>query len=86
MLARSKLNSIGNKISKALVDKEISHEDFETVISDEKKYQVLKESITMTNIQRSDAEKTNLIEEGKGINEAIKHNEISNNNLKYKYV
>ena len=86
MLARSKLNSIGNKISKALVDKEISHEDFETIISDEKKYQVLKESITMTNIQRSDAEKTNLIEEGKGINEAIKHNEISNNNLKYKYV
>ena len=40
----------------------------------------------MTNIQRSDAEKTNLIEEGKGITEAIKHNEISNNNLKYKYV
>ena len=86
MLARSKLNSIENKISKALVDKEISHEDFETIINDEKKYQVLKESITMTNIQRSDAEKTNLIEEGKGINEAIKHNEISNNNLKYKYV
>ena len=86
MLARSKLNSIGNKISKALVDKEISHEDFETIISDEKKYQVLKASITMTNIQRSDAEKANLIEEGKGINEAIKHNEISNNNLKYKYV
>ena len=86
MLARSKLNSIENKISKALVDKEISHEDFETIISEEKKYQELKESITMTNIQRSDAEKTNLIEEGKGINEAIKHNEISNNNLKYKYV
>ena len=40
------------------------------------------------NSQRSDAEKVNLIEEGKkiGINEAIKHNEIINNNLKYKYV
>ena len=42
----------------------------------------------MMNIQRSDAEKVNLIKEGKkvGINEAIKHNEIINNNLKYKYV
>ena len=42
----------------------------------------------MLNIQKSDAEKVTLIEEGKkiGINEAIKHNEIINNNLKYKYV
>ena len=54
----------------------------------EKKYRELKESIRMVNIQRSDAEEVNLIVEGKkiGINEAIKHNEIINNNLKYKYV
>ena len=40
------------------------------------------------NSHRSDAEKVNLIEEGKkiGINEAIMHNGIINNNLKYKYV
>ena len=37
MLARSKLNSIESKISKALVDNEISHEDFETNINEEKK-------------------------------------------------
>ena len=88
MLARSKLNSIENKISKALMDNEISHEDFETIINEEKKYRELKESIRMMNSHRSDAEKVNLIEEGKkiGINEAIKHNEIINNNLKYKYV
>ena len=88
MLARSKLNSIENKISKALTDNEISHEDFETIINEEKKYWELKESIRMLNIQKSDAKKVNLIEEGKkiGINEAIKHNEIINNNLKYKYV
>ena len=88
MLARSKLNSIESKISKALMDNEISHEDFETIINEEKKYRELKESIRMLNIQKSDAEKVNLIEEGKkiGINEAIKHNEIINNNLKYKYV
>ena len=37
MLARSKLNSIESKISKALIDNEISHEDFETIINEEKK-------------------------------------------------
>ena len=36
MLARSKLNSIECKISKALNDNEISHEDFETIINEEK--------------------------------------------------
>ena len=42
----------------------------------------------MMNSHRGDAEKVNLIEEGKtiGINKAIKHNEITNNSLKYKYV
>ena len=70
------------------MDNEIRHEDFETIISTEKKYRELKESIRMMNSHRSDAEKVNLIEEGKkiGINEAIKHNEIINNNFKYKYV
>ena len=65
MLARSKLNSIENKISKALMDNEISHEDFETIINEEKKYRELKESIRMMNSHRSDAEKVSLIEEGK---------------------
>ena len=36
MLARSKLNSIESKISKALVDNEISREDFETIIKEER--------------------------------------------------
>ena len=35
MLTRSKLNSIESKISKALMDNEISHEDFETIINEE---------------------------------------------------
>ena len=36
MLARSKLNSIENKISKALMDNETSHEEIETNINEEK--------------------------------------------------
>ena len=86
MLARSKLNSIESKISEALINNEISHEDFVTIINEEKKYRELKESIRMMNSQRSDTEKINLIEEGKkiGIDEIIKHNEIINNSLKSK--
>ena len=43
MLARSKLNSIESKISEALINNEISHEDFMTIINEEKKYRELKE-------------------------------------------
>ena len=84
MLARSKSNSIESKISEALVSNEISHEDFMTIINEEKKYRELKESIRMMNSQRSDVEKISLIEEGKkiGINEVIKRNEIINSSLR----
>ena len=80
----SKLNIIESKISKALIDNEISHEVFETIINEGKEYQELKESIRMMNSQRSDGEKVSLIEEGKklGINEIIKRNEIINTSLK----
>ena len=36
MLVISKLNSIESKLFKALMDNEISHEDFETTINEEK--------------------------------------------------
>ena len=85
MLARSKLNSIEDKLFEALTNSEISHGDFMIITNGEKKYRELKESITMMNSQGSDSEKINLIEEVKkiGINEVIKHNEVNNNSLKY---
>ena len=49
MLARSKLNSIESKTSEALINNEISHEDFMTIINEEKKYRELKGSIRMMN-------------------------------------
>ena len=66
MLPRSKLNSIESKISEALINNEISHEDFTTIINKERNYRELKESIRMMKSQRSDTEKNSLIEEGKG--------------------
>ena len=65
MVAWSELNSTESKISVALINNEISHEDFMTIINEENKYRELTESIRMMNSQRSDAEKINLIKEGK---------------------
>ena len=84
MLARSKLNSIENKISEALINNEISHEDFMITLNEQTKYRELKENIRMMNSKRKNVEKNDLIEEGKkiGINEVIKHNEIISYSLK----
>ena len=65
MLAKSTLNSIEDKVSESLINSEISHEDFMIIINGEKNYRELKESIRIMNSQRSDAEKVNLIQEGK---------------------
>ena len=84
MLVRSKLNSIESEIHEALINNEISHEDFETIIDEERNYCELKESIRMMKSQRSDTEKNKLTAEGEkiDIDTIIKHNEIINNNFK----
>ena len=38
MLAKSKLNSMESEISEALLNNKISHEDFMTIINEERKY------------------------------------------------
>ena len=84
MLARSKLSNIESKISEALINSEINHEGFMTIINEEKIYRWLKESIRTMNSQRTDTKKINLIEEGKkiDIDEVIKNGEIINKSLK----
>ena len=51
MFARSKLNSIESKISKALMNNQISHEDFITALNEKRNYRELKESIRMMKSQ-----------------------------------
>ena len=85
MLARSKLNSIESKISKALMDNEISHEDFETIINEEKKniknwkkaleWWIVKEVMLRKLIWLKKAKKI-------GTDEVIRRNEMINNSLK----
>ena len=45
MLARSKLNSVESKISGALTNNQINHEDFIAIINEERNYRELKESM-----------------------------------------
>ena len=52
MLARSKLNRIESKMSEALINNEISHEYFMTIINEERNYRKLKESIRIMKGQR----------------------------------
>ena len=45
MLARNKLSSIESLISKALKDIQIIHEDFTTIINEERNYRELKKTL-----------------------------------------
>ena len=47
MLARSKLSSVQSKTSEVLMNNKISHEDFITIINEERNYRKLKEGIRM---------------------------------------
>ena len=45
MLAKSKLNSIETLISQALIDMDISHEEFITILKEKDRYERMKENI-----------------------------------------
>ena len=83
ILAWSKLNSIENKISEKLINNEISHADFMTIINEEINYREVKESLKVMKIPRIDTEKIILVEKDKniGIDKIIKRNESINNIL-----
>ena len=57
MLAKSKLNSIETLKSQALIDLEISHEEFKTIVNEKEKYEKMKEDIRM--IKSSNANNKN---------------------------
>ena len=49
MLAKSKLNSIETLISQALIDMEISHEEFITILKEKDKYEKMKDNLRNEN-------------------------------------
>ena len=49
MLAKSKFNSIDTLISQALIDMDISHEEFITILKEKDKYEMMKENLKNKN-------------------------------------
>ena len=49
MLAKSKLNSIETLISQALIDMDINHEEFITILKEIDKYEKMKENLRSEN-------------------------------------
>ena len=45
MLAKSKLNSIETLISQALIDMDICHEEFLTILKEKEKYEKIKDNL-----------------------------------------
>ena len=45
MLAKTILNSIETLVSRALIDMEISHEEFITILKERDKYEKMKENV-----------------------------------------
>ena len=49
MLAKSKLNSIGTLISQALIDMDITHEEFITTLKEKDRYEMMKDNLKNEN-------------------------------------
>ena len=56
MLAKSTLDRIETLVSQALIDMEISHEEFNTIIREKRKYERIKENVRNVS-EHSSAEK-----------------------------
>ena len=66
MLAKRKLNSIETLMSQALIDLEISHEDFKAIANEKEKYEQMNESIINTKSRDELTENSRDIKENKG--------------------
>ena len=66
MLAKSKLNSIETLMSQTLIDLDIFHEEFKTIVIQKEKYQQMKESIRNAKYRDELSENTIYIRENCG--------------------
>ena len=48
-MAKSKLNSIENLISQALIDMDINHEEFITILKEKDRHEMMKENLRSEN-------------------------------------
>ena len=62
MLAKSKLNSIDTLISQALIDMDICHEEFITILKEKDGYEMMKENLENKNGESYEIIKFNSVE------------------------
>ena len=60
MLAKSKLSSIETLVSQALIDMEISHEEFNAIIREKEKYERMKENVRNVSQRNSTERQRNI--------------------------
>ena len=63
MLAKSKIDSIETLMSQALIDLDISHEKFRTIVNEKEKYEQMKESLRNTKSRNELSENSRYIRE-----------------------
>ena len=61
MLPKSKLNSIETLISEALIDMDISHEEFITVLKEKDKYEMMKDNLRSENEKSYEIMRLNIV-------------------------
>ena len=66
MLVKGKLKSIETLVSQALIDLEVSHEEFKTIVKEEKKYEKVKENIRMIKSSDELSENNKTVRENRG--------------------
>ena len=66
MLVKGKLKSIETLVSQALIDLEVSHEEFKTIVKGEKKYEKVKENIRMIKSSDELSENNKTVRENRG--------------------
>ena len=66
MLDKSKLNSIETVMSQALIDLDISHEEFKAIVNEKEKYEQMKENIRNTKSRDELSEKSMEIRKNSG--------------------
>ena len=67
MLDNSRLNSIETLISHTLIDLEVSHEEFKTIVEQKEKYEIMEERIRMMKSSDELIENNQNIEKNNGI-------------------
>ena len=78
MLAKSKLNSIDTIIFQALIDMNISHEEFTTILKERDRYEMMKD-----NLQNKNGESYEIMRFSSSVKSKIQKNKKQQNIIKH---